>query len=115
MGAKTRRQVPTEWRNKPKSGDMPTKAMEAIARRRRQMLVHSCIYYMLNDSIIDDSTWTLWAQQLKKLQDKFGYEIGFYDSVFEDWDGSSGHHLKFDQDVVRVSRRLLDNFARQVI
>lgn len=115
MGAKTRRQVETEWAKKPHSTKMPAKAVEAIARRRRQMLVHSCIYYALDDSVIDDSTWTHWAQQLVRLQEKFGHRIGFYDSQFEDWDGSTGHHLKFDPDVMRVARRLLDSFAKEFI
>lgn len=30
---------------------------ELIHRRREQMLVHSYIYYQLNDNIIDDNTW----------------------------------------------------------
>lgn len=31
---------------------------ELIHRRREQMLVHSYIYYQLNDNIIDDNTWS---------------------------------------------------------
>lgn len=83
--------------------------VEAIARRRRQMLIHSCIYYTLNEAIIDDDTWQKWANQLVRLHAKFGSRIGFYDSAFADWDGSTGYHLPFDTEVVRVARRLLDD------
>ena len=34
------------------------------------MLVHSYIYYQLNDNIIDDSTWSKWAMELQKMCEK---------------------------------------------
>lgn len=107
--ARMRRRV-TEWARKPGSTRMPTNAVEAIARRRRQILVHSCLYYAMNQSVIDDHTWNKWAQQLDKLQDKFGWEIGFYDGMFADWNGSSGYHLTYDDDVRRVAARLLEYY-----
>jgi hypothetical protein len=105
--ASVKRQTPTEWSRQPSARKMDRRVIEAIARRRRQMLVHSCLYYRMDASVIDDATWTRWAQQLAKLQDKFGHCIGFYDAAFEDWDGSSGFHLPADQDVARVAMRLL--------
>ena len=107
--AKTRKQFQTDWAKTPANLRMDKRVVEAIGRRRRQMLVHSCIYYALDENVVDDHTWTKWAQQLAKLQDKYGHRVGFYDSMFEDWDGSSGHHLKFDADVMRVARRTLDD------
>ena len=35
-----------------------TKIRELISRRRRQVLVHSVIYYKLNANLIDDATWS---------------------------------------------------------
>lgn len=35
------------------------------------MLVHSYIYYELNDNIISDSTWSKWAVELADLQNKY--------------------------------------------
>lgn len=64
----------------------------------------------MNKSVIDDHTWNKWAQQLDKLQDKFGWEVGFYDAMFADWNGSSGYHLKYDDDVRRVAARLLEYY-----
>lgn len=66
-----------------------------IRQRRAQMLVHSCIYYELNDNIISDDTWQRWADELEKLQKENPdlLQIGFYDDAFADWDGSTGTHL----------------------
>jgi len=68
---------------------------EVIKQRRTQMLIHSCIYYELNDNIVDDHTWQRWADELQKLQEAHPEHLsmGFYDSSFIDWDGATGAHL----------------------
>lgn len=98
---------PIEWIKKPHSTKMTPRVLEAISRRRRQMLIHSCIYYVLNENIISDETWSQWATQLLKLQLRYGHRIGFYDRAFADWNGSTGHHLPVDVNVERVARRML--------
>ena len=99
-----------EWARIPRADAlvMPPAAVEAIARRRRQMLVHSCLYYVLDSPLVSDDQWQHWANQLVRLQRKFGREIGFYDEAFQDWNASSGYYLPMDPHVVRVARRLLD-------
>lgn len=99
-----------EWRAKPRNPAMDPRAVYLIAKRRRQMLIHSFIYYELNDNIITDELWTRWAQQLARVQNKYGKRIGFFDKLFADWDGSTGHHLvaKCGPDVARVAQRTLD-------
>ena len=69
--------------------------VEMIRRRRAQMLIHSCLYYELNESIISDHQWQAWADELAELQREHPDKcfIGFYDEEFKDWDGSSGYHL----------------------
>lgn len=42
-----------------------------ILRRRLQVLVHSCIYYVFNENIIPDFTWSAWARELAELQEKY--------------------------------------------
>lgn len=71
-----------------------SKRQELIRRRRAQMLIHSCIYYELNDNIVSDDTWQKWADELEQLQkDEKDIEIGFYDSEFWNWTGATGNHL----------------------
>ena len=69
---------------------------EKIKQRRAQMLIHSYIYYHLDDNIVDDHTWQKWADELTELQAGEVVEIGFYDKEFADWDGSTGSHLPKD-------------------
>lgn len=68
---------------------------EKIRQRRSQMLVHSCIYYELDDSIVSDNDWQRWANELVELHKKYPKhrKIGFFDREFSTWDGSSGYHL----------------------
>ena len=40
---------------------------ELTKRRRMQMLLHSCIYYELNENIIPDDTYDKWATELAEL------------------------------------------------
>ena len=70
---------------------------EKIRQRRLQILVHSFIYYDLDDNIIDDATWSKWAFELKDLQEKFP-EIAdkvIYADTFRNFDGSSGCDLNY--------------------
>lgn len=71
----------------------PVKRM--IEQKRRQILVHSYIYYELNDSIISDGRWYEIADELVALQDAFpeiAKQCVFHDE-FKDFDRSTGFHL----------------------
>jgi len=70
---------------------------EKIQRRRLQMLVHSYIYYDLNNNLISDATWSSWAVELAQLQKDYP-EIEKrvpYREGFEEWDGSTGAFLPY--------------------
>jgi hypothetical protein len=73
------------------------KIAEKIQRRRYQMLVHSYIYYELNENIISDSQWSAWSVELADLQSKYPKiaEQVIYAEDFEYWDGSSGAFLSY--------------------
>ena len=84
---------------------------EKIQRRRYQLLVHSYIYYELDNNLIPDSQWSQWATELAELQYKYP-EISsqvIYTEDFEDWDGSTGAFLNFKNksNIVATARRLL--------
>ena len=86
---------------------------EKIKQRRAQMLIHSYIYYRLDDNIVSDHQWQHWAFELAKLQNENPNEckIGFFDKEFEGWTGAhGGSHLPLNAPYVqRVGRRILDN------
>lgn len=66
-----------------------------ILRRRLQILVHSCIYYELDDNLIPDSTWSAWATELAELQEKYPTIASRvdYHEAFKGFDGSTGFNL----------------------
>lgn len=81
---------------------------EKIRQRRRQMLVHSFLYYELDSNIIDDHTWSMWGVELAELQKKYPKESAEveYADLFSDWDGSSGAHLVYDDTIKSIAYRL---------
>ena len=84
---------------------------EKIKQRRRQMLVHSYIYYELNKNIVSDYVWAKWAKELEQLQHDYPDEsksVEYYEE-FKDWDGSSGAFLKFGENIKTVAHILLES------
>lgn len=78
---------------------------ERIRQRRLQMLVHSYIYYKLDNNIIDDATWSRWAKELQQLQVNYpedSKEVEWAEA-FEGWDGSSGAFLPLDNEWVKLT------------
>lgn len=82
---------------------------ERIKQRRSQMLVHSHIYYHLDDALVTDIQWQAWANELHGLQLAFGSKIDWYDEEFKDWDGSTGCHLPKDERTVKIAQQLIEN------
>lgn len=79
-----------------------------IRRLRRQMLIHSYIYYQLDDSLITDDEWQRRANRLVELQAQFpNAKVKCYDDAFIDWDGSTGCHLPVDHWVSKIANRLI--------
>jgi hypothetical protein len=81
-----------------------------ISRRRRQVLVHSILYYRFDDPLIDDATFDLWAQDLVELQRTFPGEAAEcpFHETFRDFDGSTGFHLPlYDPRLTATARSLL--------
>lgn len=76
---------------------------EKIRQRRSQMLVHSCLYYEMDESIVDDYTWQKWADELTTLQTENPDDcaIDFYDEHFKDWNGATGAFLPLTDPKIR--------------
>jgi NAD-dependent DNA ligase len=69
--------------------------IELISRRRRQILVHSAIYYRFDSSVIEDLTYDKWSNELADLQRKHleQAKAAIYAAEFEEFDGSTGFDL----------------------
>ena len=83
---------------------------EKIKQRRLQMIVHSAIYYILNDNIISDAQWSQWANELKVLQENYPETAAKveYAEYFKDWDESTGFNLPIKEDwALNKARQLL--------
>lgn len=81
-----------------------------INRRRRQILVHSIIYYKLDDNLIPDSKWAEWALELENLQRDYPDIAAecFLAEAFEEFEHSSGYNLPLDNSWgVMTARKLL--------
>jgi len=76
---------------------------ERIRQRRSQMLVHSRLYYIDDEPIVDDDTWQRWANELAELQreNPFDCNINFFDKEFSDWSGDTGFHLPLHNQKVK--------------
>ena len=83
---------------------------EKIEQRRRQILVHSYLYYELDSAYIEDSIFDKWSKELVELQNQYPIEssLGVYYHAFKDFDGSSGFDLPYSKpEIVRKAKQLL--------
>lgn len=85
--------------------------MEEIERLRRQMYIHSIIYYRYGTSLISDQEFDVRAKRLKHLQEQYplvSQTVEFYED-FKDWDGTTGYHLlrTYPDDMERIAQRLI--------
>ena len=74
---------------------MNQEILEKINQRRRQILVHSCIYYRMGEQVISDYQFDKWAYELVDLQNNYPEESrkGVYYDFFVHFDGSTGFDL----------------------
>lgn len=89
--------------------DMQT-IQEQIQQRRLQILVHSYLYYQLNESIISDHTFDRWCKELVYLTEQYPEEASnvIYHKEFEHFDGSSGYDLPYTlPDVQHAGNQIL--------
>jgi len=84
---------------------------ELIHRRRRQIIMHSVLYYRLDEILISDSQFDLWSVELVKLQSdhpEHAMTVGYEAEAFRDFTGSTGFDLPVDDPrVIATARRLL--------
>lgn len=71
--------------------------LELINRRQRQILVHSCLYYRMNITMIDDHQFDYWSKELVRFMEVYPIlaEESLYYQEFKMFDGSSGYDLPY--------------------
>lgn len=86
-----------------------------ILRRRKQVLVHSCLYYQFNTNLIEDYQYDRIARRLAELQIAYpdiSNNLGYHDKDFKDFGLDhcySGFNLpRSSPEVVRAAQMLLD-------
>lgn len=96
--------------------ELKQKVQSKIRQRRSQMLVHSYIYYVLDDNMISDDKWQQWANELRDLQKQYPEycKIGFFDREFATWNGDTGAMLPLkDPYVVRKSTQIYNYWKNE--
>lgn len=70
-------------------------ARERITLLQRWILMHSIIYYELNENIVTDAKFDLNCRELMKLKAEYpkDYSESTYISIFIDFDGATGFDL----------------------
>lgn len=90
---------------------------ELIHRRRRQVLVHSILYYNMGESILPDATFDKWARELAKLQkdhQQLSESIPYMRYAFADFEGETGYHLPLmDRRANKIAEELLETYNKR--
>lgn len=86
-----------------------------IKQRRKQMLVHSHMYYVLGRSVLSDHQFDEWAYELRDLQREYPKESKVCDfaEVFKDWDGTTGYHLPYYPWVDAVAQQIMEYHIKE--
>lgn len=88
---------------------------------QRRIIVHSLIYYEMNNSVITDKQFDTMCQQLVDLQNAIEHEEfreTTYYYAMHDFDGSTGFYISSrltDYDVeylTNIAERVLDSYLR---
>lgn len=81
-------------------------------------MVHSALYYRLNNSIVDDAKFDGWAQELVELQSRHpeaSEQVPYMVDAFRGFAGETGFHLPLhDMATLRVARQLERTHARGI-
>ena len=94
---------------------------EEINRIRRQLVLHSYLYYELNQTIWSDHVFDKQSKKLVDLQKEYGIVHGYKDLLFADWNGDTGFHLAKSvtgdeiSQALRILRHHLENYGNEVV
>lgn len=109
----SRKRWKSQWHNVPSNEGISETILQRMVYLRRQLLLHAYIYYTLDENLISDHEWDRRGRELHSLQQEWGWNINFYDHIFQKFEGQSGYYFPTnfqgsDEHVDRVARRLVD-------
>lgn len=85
---------------------------ERIQQLRRQILVHSVLYYRMNDTVWTDAQFDSAAAELVRMQADYPSEsaaVEYMREEFADFDGGTGFHLPLnDPQANNIAKWLLE-------
>lgn len=88
--------------------------LSLINRRQRQILVHSFLYYQLNDNLISDHTFDKWSKELAELMKTEEAKQSVYYKDFKDFTGASGFDLPYtNPEIQNVGLHLIKQSRKQ--
>lgn len=69
--------------------------LSLINKRRRQIVVHSYLYYKQNTNLIPDYVFDMWCKELVQLHKAHPLESSkaVFQEAFNGWEGFSGYDL----------------------
>lgn len=88
---------------------------QLITQRRKQILVHSVLYYRMGESVIPDHKWNEWARELASLQEQYP-DISANCPLakeFENFDPATGFDLPLDNLKAIDEAQWLLNYHRE--
>lgn len=88
---------------------------EIINRYRRNILIHSCIYYRLNTSVVEDHEFDRWCNRLVELQKEypeFAAECDWHEA-FKDFKGETGFDLPLGKPWVQEQAQYVLKLAEE--
>ena len=77
---------------------MKSQNLKQLEKQQRQLIVHSFIYYELNDSIWSDKKYDNLSLEIELRKDTDIWKQSKFYSVFKDWDSSTGMNLVKEPD-----------------
>jgi hypothetical protein len=92
-------------------GFRETETRQLIRQRRRQILVHSCLYYHLAASYISDYQFDEWCKELTRLQEKYPKIAAHveYARDFKDFKVGEAFKLPYtNPEILRKAQQLLE-------
>lgn len=90
-------------------------AVSRINQRRKQVLIHSVLYYKVGVSIIPDTKWDEWARELFRLQQENPEILSkcWRNDIFENFDPCSGYYLPLNDEWANRKAKWLLHMERK--